>query len=147
MIRFGEASSVFHGSGQRKGCRPLGCELVEDSADMLELAFQEREEKSGGNGHEKAGLGGDEGLGNSGGNIVDGLYGTGAGHACKGGKHAGDCSEKTGERSEGDENGKDWEAAMNPGKFFEFEESSFVGNKVFGWSLVKGLSKVIDLTL
>ena len=39
LIRFGEASSVFHGSGQGKVCRTLGCELVEDSADMLELAF------------------------------------------------------------------------------------------------------------
>ena len=110
---------MFHGLEQREGYRTLGCELVEASADMLELAFQERKKKSGGNRHEKAGLGGDEGLGNSGGNVVDWLCGAGAGHACKGGKHAGHCSEKTGERGEGDENGENWEAAMNPSKFFE----------------------------
>ena len=85
----------------------------EGGLNGVHAAADEEREEDAGQGDEEAGLGGDEGLGDTGGNDVDGLGASAGGKAGEGGEHANDGAEQAHQWSGGHEGVEEDELALD----------------------------------
>ena len=122
-----------------------GGTLLQRTACSFYSVLENGEKEGGGNGHQEAGLGGDESLGNAGRDAIERLEIILVSDAGEGIEHPGHRAEKTTEGSKGDEHRKYRQPALHPGELIQFEEFDFIAQKLFVGDLAEGVFEMVDL--